>query len=175
MKYLVVLLLAVLVLPSCDATKTKPGTESTASTLLKVKRCEFKMGEDLFLTPIDSAAMDPEGYYYISSHKSDNVMQVFLFTDSIDANQKVEDQKAALNTPSIFTAKSIEKFEKWGNYTGKGIHMKGNYNGGIIKGKIDVFAAAQGSKGFLIIRQTVTNDDNDIAQFDQLERSFKLY
>ena len=135
------------------------------------ERCSFDLSNKLALDDIDST-QDPEGYFKISSSVSDNIMQVFVFDVSIDVDDKLENMQKALNTPDIYTASTIDKIDRLGSYTGKGVDMEGVYNGGIVVGNIKIFCYGKEGKGFMVVRQTITTTDT--SEFNQVENSFQL-
>lgn len=102
------------------------------------------------------------------------MLQIFVFDEQSDVNDKIDAQEKALNKPGVFTANKITPVNHWGKYEGKGIVMDGVYKGGIIKGKITVFAYSNDKSSFLIIRQDIGSQELVKANFDQIENSFKL-
>lgn len=172
MKYFNHVLIVILVfIQACksDVKKSEVGNFQ----LIDEKRCEFKLAPDLMLKEIDTTKFDKDGYFKIYSKVSNSMMQIFVFNTEIDAAEKVADEKSALNTPEVFTANTFNDVTKFGHYTGTGLIMDGYYKGGIVKGKIKVFAYSTSKSAFLIIRQIINTDESS-DDFDKVENSFIL-
>lgn len=171
-KILSTFLLIICISVSCNNTSPK-AEEETKNEYKKInrQRCSFNLPGSLFLGEID-VSLDEEGYFRIISHRSENRMQLFVFNSKIDVDEKLDNQIEALNTPNVFTAKSIEKENRFGNYQGKGVIMKGIYQGGIVRGTIQIFCFGTGDKGFLVIRQTIKKSDTEA--FNLVENSFRM-
>ena len=142
--------------------------------LIDKKRCSFRLADDLKLQNIDTTMFSKEGYFKIEPPVDAGMLQIFVFEGESDINDKIDRQQKALNQPEIFTASTITPLNHWGKYEGKGIVMNGIYKGGIIKGKITVFAHSNDKSSFLIIRQDIGSHELVKADFDQIENSFKL-
>ena len=142
--------------------------------LIDKKRCSFRLADDLSLQNIDTTVFSKEGYLKIEPPVDPGMLQIFLFDGQRDINDEIASQEKALNQPEIFTANKITLMNHWGKYEGKGIVMNGVYKGGIIKGKITVFAYSNDKSSFLIIRQDIGSHELVKANFDQIENSFKL-
>ena len=169
---LIIALLAV-VLFSCNSNpdSTKIDSRQYKVETVNRQRCSFDLPNNLYLGKIDSSFSE-EGYFKIVSFKSGNIMQLFVFDSPIDPEEKFKSQEDALNSPEIFTAKTIENIPRFGNYEGKGVIMKGTYSGGVVTGSIKIFSFAEENKGFLVIRQMIHDDDT--KDFDLVESTFHL-
>lgn len=99
-------------------------------------------------------------------------MQLFVHNSGIDTDEELKIKIEALNTPDVFTARLIDSLNQFGNYNGKGVVMTGTYKGGIIKGKIKIFCYSGHEKGFIVVRQIISNDDT--LAFKEAENSFIL-
>ncbi len=152
--------------------KEESTTKKTKTESIIKQHCSFDLTDKLYLDKIDDSSFSEEGYFKIASHESSNVLQLFVYDAPVDVNDKVTAQVEALNSPDIFTASSIDSVFQLGRYTGKGVNMKGTYEGGVIKGAIKIFSFTNDNKGFLLIRQTI--DYNDTADFNLVERSLLL-
>jgi hypothetical protein len=135
------------------------------------ERCSFDIPGNLYLGEIDSS-FDEQGYFRILSDKSENRVQLFVYNSEIDTDEELKIKVEALNAPDVFKAKSIDSVNQFGNYTGKGVLMKGIYAGGIIKGKIKVFCYSGKDKGFTAVTQII--DASDTSAFKIIENSFLL-
>lgn len=171
MKKIFLIELLVFGLFSCNLNRQNDNQDKPKVEKVNRQRCSFDLSNKLFLGKIDSS-FNEEGYFRILSYKSENRMQLFVFDSQVDIDEKLDGQIKALNSPDVFTAKSIEKIKKFGSYEGKGVIMKGTYEGGVVLGTIKVFCFGTANKGFLIIRQIITN--TDIEDFDLIENSFRL-
>ena len=134
-------------------------------------RCSFDLTDELFLAKINSS-FNADGYFKIASYESNNMMQLFVFDSQIDVDKKLNDQVEVLNSPNVFTAQTIDCLHQFGNYKGKGVIMKGVYEGGVVRGTITVFSFGKEDKGFLSIRQII--EKSDTADFNLVEKSFML-
>ncbi len=150
------------------------GNKITNGKLMDKKRCSFKLPDDLALQDIDTSAFSTDGYFKIAPAGESGMMQIFVYNEPSDINEKVNLQRKALNTPDIFTASDIKPVKHWGKYDGAGIAMPGTYNGGIIKGKITLFCYSNNKSSFLIIRQDIGSHESVKADFDVIENSFTL-
>jgi hypothetical protein len=157
---------------SCDDINSK-NNRDPESEYAKIdrQRCSFVLPGKLYLGKIDSS-FNEEGYFRILSRESENRMQMFVYDSQIDIDERVNAQMNALNSPDVFSAKTIERISRFGNYQGKGVIMKGTYTGGVIQGKIRVFCYSTTGKGFLVIQQTIKSADT--ANFALVEKSFLL-
>jgi hypothetical protein len=142
--------------------------------LIDKKRCTFSLADDLSLQNIDTTVFSKEGYFKIKPSVDPGMLQIFVFEGQSDINDKIDRQEKALNQPEVFTASQITPVNHWGKYEGKGIVMNGVYKGGLIKGKITVFAYSNDKSSFLIVRQDIGSHELVKANFDQIENSFKL-
>jgi len=172
MKIIYILFFLFSIFQSCI--NTLPKTEDKKSQMQNKEHCSFEMSSNLQFKPIDTTKFAKESYFKIGSSISDNIMQIFVYDTQIDALQKTKDQQEALNTPDVFSAKTITPINKIGKYNCSGILMEGVYAGGIIKGKIKVFAYSDAQKGFVFIRQYIGGSNNDTEDFDQIENTFTL-
>lgn len=142
--------------------------------LIDKKRCSFRLDDGLSLKDIDTTMFTKEGYFKIEPSVDPGAFQIFVFDGQSDINDKIDAQEKALNQPEIFTAGEIMPLNHWGKYDGKGMVMNGIYKGGVIKGKITIFAYSNDKSSFLIIRQDIGSHESVKANFDQIENSFKL-
>lgn len=165
--------IALLVIGLFSCNLKRPNDKQYQGKIEKIdkQRCSFDLAADLNLEKID-ASFDVEGYFKIASYKSNNLMQLFVYNSQVDVDQKLGDQIHALNFPDVFKAKSIDTIYHLGSYEGKGVIMKGTYEGGVVTGTIKIFCFGTGEKGFLTIRQTINNGDT--YNFDLIENSFLL-
>jgi hypothetical protein len=150
------------------------GTTSETGKLINKHRCSFRLPEDLALQAIDTTVFDKEGYFKIASADNTKILQIFVYDQKTDPDEQISAQQKALNTPEVFTAQTIIPVKRWGKYNGKGILMDGTYNGGVVKGKIIVFAYNTIKSGFLIIQQDIGSHDSGKADLKQVEDSFLL-
>ncbi len=150
------------------------GNKTANAKLIDKKRCSFKLPGDLSLQPIDTSTFSIEGYFKIVPAAESGMMQIFVYNEPSEVNEKVNLQEKVLNTPDIFTASAITPLKHWGKYDGTGIVMPGIYNGGIIKGKITLFCYSNNKSSFLIIRQDIGSHESVKADFDVIENSFML-
>jgi hypothetical protein len=145
-----------------------------SSRLMDKQRCRFELPAELSLKKIDTALFSKEGYFKIEPIEDAGLMQIFVFNKQTNPDDHISAQQAALNSPEVFTANTISHIKHWGKYDGKGLVMDGVYKGGIIKGKITVFAYSTDKSSFLIIRQDVGSHESVKADFDRVENSFTL-
>ena len=157
---------------SCnDLSSGNNGNAESKYAKIDRQRCSFVLPEKLYLGKIDSS-FNEEGYFRIISRESENRMQLFVYDSQTDMDERVNAQMNALNSPDVFSAKKIERINRFGNYQGKGVIMKGTYTGGVIQGKIKIFCYGTSAKGFLVIQQTIKVADT--ANFAMVEKSFLL-
>jgi hypothetical protein len=157
-----------------QACNLNSGNKTANTKLIDKKRCSFKLPGNLSLQNIDTSKFSIEGYFKIAPAVESGMMQIFVFNEPSDVNEKVNLQEKALNTPNIFTASAITPVKHWGKYDGSGIAMPGIYYGGIIKGKITLFCYSNDKSSFLIIRQDIGSHESVKADFDVIENSFIL-
>jgi hypothetical protein len=136
-------------LVSCEYRSNKQRTKVEK---IDKRRCSFELSNNLYLGKIDSS-FDNEGYIRVLSDESENRMQLFVYNSSIDIDEELKIKIEALNSPDIFTANSIDSVNQFGKYKGKGVIMKGTYEGGIVKGRIKVFCHGREDKGFIVVLQ----------------------
>jgi len=145
-----------------------------ASKLITRQRCSFNLPEDLALKQIDTTEFDKEGYFKIGSEDGNELLQIFVYDHASDPAEHLSNQEKAINSPEVFTAKTITPASHWGKYTGKGVVMNGTYNGGVIKGTVKIFAYTNNKNSFVVIRQDIGSHDAAKAEVDQVENSFAL-
>ena len=150
------------------------GVTGDSGKLIDRQRCRFKLPGDLVLKPIDTSEFDKEGYFEITSHDENETLQIFVFDHKTDVDEQLNMQQKALDTPAVFTAKTITPIKQWGKYNSKGILMNGLYAGGVIKGKITVFAYSTDKRGFLVIQQDVGSHESEKADIKLVADSFFL-
>ena len=150
------------------------GVSNDTGKLMNRQRCSFRLPGDLVLKPIDTNEFDKEGYFEIASNDDNETLQIFVFDHKIDPDEQLNMQQKALDTPTVFTAKTITPIKQWGKYNGKGILMSGLYAGGVIKGKITVFAYSTAKRGFLIIQQDIGSQESEKADIKLVADSFFL-
>jgi hypothetical protein len=156
-------------LMSCDRFAHKQNNKVVK---INKDRCSFELPVSLYLGKIDTSAYDEQGYFRILSIKSNNRMQLFVRNSGVDVNEELRNQIEALNTPDVFTAKQIDSLNKFGNYRGKGVAMSGTYEGGIVKGKINIFCYTGHNNGLIVVWQTINKGDT--VAFKEVESSFLL-
>lgn len=157
-----------------QACNLNSGNKKADAKLIDKKRCSFELPGNLALQNIDTSTFSAEGYFKIAPALEDGMMQIFVYDEPNDENEKVNTQEKALNNPDVFTASAITHIKHWGKYDGTGIVMPGIYNGGVIKGKITVFCYSNHSSSFVIIRQDIGSHESVKADFDVIENSFML-
>lgn len=150
------------------------GTKTVATKPINKQRCSFNLPEDLALKQIDTTEFDKEGYFKIGSEDGNELLQIFVYDHASDPAEHLSNQEKAINSPDIFTAKTITPASHWGKYTGKGVVMNGTYNGGVIKGTVKIFAYSNNKNSFVVIRQDIGSHDAAKAEVDQVENSFAL-
>lgn len=155
-------------LTSCLDTGTNNEIQSKK---INRERCSFALPAHLYLGTIDSS-FDEQGYFRVLSERSQNRMQLFVYNSKIDIDEELKGKIEALNSRDVFTARSIDSVNRFGDYEGKGVIMAGIYNGGIVKGKIKIFCYSNDQKGFVTIRQII--DPKDSSSFNLVEKSFLL-
>jgi hypothetical protein len=156
------------VITSCENAGNK---QKTKFEKVNRERCSFDISSNLYLGEIDSS-FDEQGYFRILSDKSENRVQLFVYNSEIDTDEELKIKVEALNSPDVFKAKSIDSVNQFGNYTGKGVLMKGFYAEGVIKGKMRVFCYSGKDKGFTAVTQII--DASDTSAFNVIEKSFLL-
>ncbi len=157
-----------------QACNVSPVKYTSKNNFIQKQRCSFNMPASLSFQSIDTAKFEAEGYFKIGSVTSSSLMQIFIFENASDTADVVSRQKAALSKPTIFSPATITLDNIFGHYKGKGILMEGKYEGGIIKGKIKVFCFSDNAKSFLVIRQIIGSSEDDVTDFAEIEKSFKL-
>ncbi len=157
-----------------QACSLNSGNKKADPKLIDKERCSFELPDSLALQNIDTTTFSTEGYFKIAPTLGDGMMQIFVYDEPSDVNEKVNLQEKALNNPDIFTASEITPIKHWGKYDGAGIVMPGTYNGGVIKGKITVFSYSNTKSSFVIIRQDIGSHESVKADFDVIENSFRL-
>lgn len=162
MKKITVLFLFTLLLASCV-----PSVSRTEHH----KYCSFKMPGYVHLAPVTNTAFNKENYFKFNSSRSSSMLQIFVYNTEIDLDEKIAGQEDAINKPDIFTAAATVPVNHFGRYTGKGIAMTGDYSGGLVHGKIVIFAYSGKNRGFVAIYQHIPENAND---FDSVVNSFKI-
>lgn len=157
-----------------QACNVNPSNKKADAKLIDKERCSFELPDSLALQNIDTTTFSREGYFKIAPAVEAGMLQIFVYDEPNDVNEKVALQEKALNNPDIFTASAITPIKHWGKYDGKGIVMPGTYNGGVIKGKITVFSYSNNKSSFVIIRQDIGSHESVKADFDVIENSFML-
>src|ERR1700741_4350845 len=90
------------------------STKVTAGKLISRQRCSFNLPEDLTLKQIDTSAFDKEGYFKIGSENGNELLQLFVYDHPSDPTEHLNNQEKAINSPEIFTAKTITPASQWG-------------------------------------------------------------
>lgn len=172
--YILYLLCTLTVVAGCHTGSGKQERKTGKPEMITGKRCSFDLPSGLILVPIDTNKFSPDGYYKIHSRTTQNTLQLFVFEGPVDINDKVSNQVSHINAPDVFYALSTHSLNQFGQYKGQGVLMTGMYEGTDVHGQIRIFAANGPNRGFLIIRQHVAGNDEDLADFELLENSFLL-
>lgn len=168
---------------SCSSNKQQqPGTKElsveerpkTSSKKVLYQKPNFQLERYANWT-IDSSdkSFDPDNYLELNSPSDNGFAMFFIFEDSMEVKDYVEEQVRGYADKIVKKAK-ISYFDQWGAYRGHGAKIEGVAMG-LMKCEVKIFACSTGSLSFSVVSQLFPDDKPiDEPGLELIESTFKL-